>query len=830
MLNRSTSWGCGGGIALLDESGETFVFKTVAQSKLTKALKRLEKLFNLQAKGFSIAVDQVEMYHEVLTTGKAIYTPNTKQIISQMLPSSTSGLVKKAVEIFGNHGAIYCPLMRKDKVIGILNIAGPDLSEEDLPNIKAFANYLSIAIVNARLMDELKESKQNYKSLFVNLPIGLYRITPEGHFIMANPVFLEMFHVQDYQFLHGKMLSSQNIQPLHDRAKVLEQLKQDGEIIGLETAWETPDGQRVYYKENMKSSYDKDGKLLYFEGTIEDITEKKETELQIKKQLQEMRLLNQIAAAGASAENPEEFIARVTEIIAENLYTDHFGIALWDEDLHGLVVHASYRGLSATHQNKIFAPGEGIIGQVYQTGVPIYIHDVREHPSYLTTNPDLRSELCVPIKTRDQVLGVLNAEHVELDAFTPQDEMLFKIIADQLAISLERAQFINEIKNQAHQLTLLNEATLTTSRILEPDELINLIAQEIISLFNPDSFQISLFNEKRQRIEIAMAVEKGEINHANIGVKIPFSEGGLTALLRDTGETLQINNLENSPLLVGYKQMEAVMRGSWLGIPFVSGQQIIGALTVQYYEEKEFSKSQTLFLESLAAHAAIAINNGHLFNDIQRRFALNSQLAQLSEGLNQPQKLDEVINTIGESALSLSNAGRGAVFYRGYDETVECLWSKGVSEQYIQQVLSRLSEIPTSQVIDTREPVLTPNMHELPPDQPLRQIALAEGIQSSALWPLVYEGRTIAAFGCYRENPYICDDDEKEIMMVFARQAAAAIENARLLEAERTRRYEAEALYKTTTTLTSTLDIERVLSNILVELYRVVDYASASLQ
>ena len=822
--------GLRGGIALVDPQKEKLVFQSVAQPGRKKVLKTLERLIGVNSNGFAVPIDQVEVYHQVLTTGEAVYVSNTRKILTQVLPVSDQSLIARAVEAFGGDPAIYCPLIVRDEIIGLINVAGKDLTENDLSVMKAFANYLSTALSNTRLIEELKEKESVYRSFFSNLPIGIYRISKSGQFLMGNPVFLNQFGVEDFSQLEGHTMGDKYLKPMHDRAAVIQKLEEEGEIIGLETEWEDVHGERKFFKENIKGIFSPDDELLYYEGSFENISEKMRTEKTIQKQLDDLKLLNRIAASGAKATSTDDLLEEVTGIISENLFPKHMGALLWDESLGKLVVHPSYRGLPPKDYEKQFAPGEGITGTVYQTGKAARIGDTRDFPGYIPSKPGLRSELCVPIKAGDTILGVLNAEREEVDGFSQEEEILLTTIADQLATALEKAEFFEEVENQALQLSLLNEATLTTSRILEPRELINLIAKQIIDLFNPDSFLISLYNEPAKELEVALAVEKGQTNEATTGMKTPLSQGGLTSLVLETGSLLKIDDLENSPLLVGFKHLEPEMRGSWLGIPLVSGNHVVGARTIQYYSKKLIDKEQTQFLESLASHAAIAITNGKLFNDIHRRFELSNKLAVLSEEFSRPQTLSEVIEKIGKSALSLLNLEMGALYLRTGDSQAVCSWSEGLSDDYLNSVTKHIADLPGGSLLQNSEPILIPDVMNLSEDQLLRQLAEKEGLRSISLWPLVYEEKTIAAVGGYGREPNGWAEEETDAMMTFARQAALSIQNARLLESERNRRMEAEALYKTTTALTSTLDMNKVLDNILVELYRVVDYASASLQ
>ena len=666
--------GLRGGVSLLDDTKQKLIFQSIAQPGRGQVLSKLESIFGGSAKNYSMDIDQVDVYYQVIVTREAVYAPDTKKVIRQMLPISEESFIARVLEVFGRDPGIYCPLFIHDEIVGVLNVAGSDLTEADLPVFTAFANYVSAALTNLQLIEELKEKERNYRSFFNNLPIGIYRVSPEGHLLMANPVLLEQMNLTSQYIYEDIILGETGLKPLHDRAEVMKELKQTGQLIGLETEWENQHGEKVYFKENLKGFYDDHGELLYIEGSLENITERIKTIATIQKQLDDLLLLNQIAATSAGQMDVDTLLEQITEFVADKLSFEHFGALIWEPAAGLLRVHASYRGLSQENQNKVFLPGEGVIGTVFETGQALRIADVREHSGYIDSGLEMKSELCVPIKAGNRILGVLNAERKEIAGFSAEEEILLCTVADQLATALERTKYLGEVENQALRLTLLNEASMTTSRILDPKELIDLIASQIINLINPDSFRITLYHELTEELEIAMAVEKGVVDPSLTGLVIPVLQGGLTSLLLETGEVLQIEDLETSPLLIGFSQGRSQMKGSWVGIPLVSGQKVIGALTLQYYDRKVLDSDQTQFLESLASNAAIAITNGNLFAEIQTRFALSQHLAKLSEKLNQPQTERDVIEVIGESVISLLNLEIGAVFVPAKARSVKCAW------------------------------------------------------------------------------------------------------------------------------------------------------------
>ncbi|HKJ26075.1 MAG TPA: GAF domain-containing protein, partial [Anaerolineales bacterium] len=805
-----------GGLAILSQDGKKLRFQDFSQNNSSGQSHEFQSL------------DGYPSFQQVIQKAEAVFVESAEALAVSV---SKQG-INPQENVFRSLGAlpvVVYPLVDQTRPMGALYIAGEGLSAEDTGYLEVFSRTLSIALANIRLSQPLNQAnEETYFSLFENLPIGFFRVKPDGQFLLANSALLNIFGLKDFHGLNVTATKIGALTSVDDHTWVLDELVRTGQVFSRVTEWENEAGERVYLKENITAAFDRQGKLLYHEGSVEDITGQKHTEEKLTRQLDELILLNRVAAAGTSAATIDDFLEQVTQIISQTIYSEHVGVLLYDQLTKNLRVHPSYRGIAKEFHGREFGLGEGVVGEVFLKEKPLRIPDVRDYPSYVVSDPDLRSELCVPIKAGGRVLGVLNAERKKLDGFSDEDEILLTTIAGQMAAVLERAKFVTEVENKANQLSLLNQATLTTSRILEPDELIQLIAKQIMDLFNPDAFSITLFDDQTNEIEIAIAVEEGEIDREKSGVRIPFSQGGLTALLRDTGEVLQIDDLASSPLLVGYKDFASEMRGSWLGIPLVSGRKILGALTVQYYEKKEFEAEQTQFLGSLAAHASIAINNGRLFDDIQTRYHLNNQLAKLSEELNRPQTIQNVIETIGKSSLSLVQADMAAFYLRQEDGAI-CAWSHHLSSEYTDKVTQGLESVPGFQLLNSQTPILISDIRHLPEESYLRELAEAEGVVSIGLWPLVYEEKTIAALGCYRKEPYAYSEDENDVMMAFARQAAVSLENARLMELERSRRMEAEALYKTTLALTSSLDIDQVLSNILVELYRVIDYYVASL-
>ncbi len=168
------------------------------------------------------------------------------------------------------------------------------------------------------------------------------------------------------------------------------------------------------------------------------------------RQLEELRILNAVSAAGAAAIQEDSLLEQATQLVGTSLYPDNFGIMLVDEARGLLRVHHAYRGLPTGRLSReeeiTIQLGEGICGAVALTGEPRRIPDVTLEAAYLNVVPGMLSELCVPIKDGQRVIGVVNAESKKPAAFSAADERLLVTFASQLATAIVKVRLFEEVK------------------------------------------------------------------------------------------------------------------------------------------------------------------------------------------------------------------------------------------------------------------------------------------------------------------------------------------------------------------------------------------------
>jgi len=125
--------------------------------------------------------------------------------------------------------------------------------------------------------DALRDSEFRFRGLYENATIGIFRTQADGTILMANPTLIKMLGYNSFEDLVAATASDFYVNP-SERAAVIKKINSEGKIVGYESRWKTKSGDRIYVRESARLVRDDEGRALYMEGTIEDITEKKKFE------------------------------------------------------------------------------------------------------------------------------------------------------------------------------------------------------------------------------------------------------------------------------------------------------------------------------------------------------------------------------------------------------------------------------------------------------------------------------------------------------------------------------------------------------------------------
>jgi signal transduction histidine kinase len=273
--------------------------------------------------------------------------------------------------------------------------------------------------------------------------------------------------------------------------------------------------------------------------------------------------------------------------------------------------------------------GEGITGWVARAGKPARVGDVSKDPRYIMVQPNVRSELAVPLEVSGQVRGVLNVDSNRLNAFGSEDQELLQELALQAAKVIHNTWLYEQLRLKARLFESLVNVGQTINSTLNLDDALKIITREACQLMTGKMSSVLLLDDSREWLDLRASCGAGEayLNKPRLSV----AESLLGIVLRRK-KPIQIENVQTSSR---YQNVEIARREgliSLLSVPLVFGGQAIGALSVYTGKPHVFSNEEIRILFALADLSAIAIEKARLYErivDIEEQMRQNEKLSAL---------------------------------------------------------------------------------------------------------------------------------------------------------------------------------------------------------
>jgi putative methionine-R-sulfoxide reductase with GAF domain len=250
-----------------------------------------------------------------------------------------------------------------------------------------------------------------------------------------------------------------------------------------------------------------------------------------------------------------------------------------------------------------------IVTSVAQSGEEKVVDDITADPDYLKVIYSTRSEICVPILFRDEVIGVINVESAEISAFSGQDLELLRNFADQTALAIKIAE-LYEIRLK--QLEALFQTGNKIRSGLNFYETLQTIATEGLNAIGPEKriLYIQIYNSVNKDLEVK-CVEGSQNKNDYLGKKFSSDVGISGWVFKNQNSYLcsEVKSDEN------YFELNPDVR-SEICIPILFQQQVIGLINVESLKENDFGQNEIEILEGLANQAGVALQNTRLNEEL----------------------------------------------------------------------------------------------------------------------------------------------------------------------------------------------------------------------
>ena len=604
--------------------------------------------------------------------------------------------------------------------------------------------------------------------------------------------------VYDYDILTGAILWSASVQQLlgfslaemtggvdqwvdlihpDDRPAALDALDAAQQSLAnydVEYRYRRKDGEYLWVSDRGLFLPGPDGAAIRMLGLMADITRRKSLEAEARRSLQQrgyqVEITTQIAQEIAAAADLHSLFERVVTLVRQRLDYYHVQILRYDPAQQALVLAAGYGEIGAQMlaQGHRLAIGVGLIGTAAASGASVLRPSLAQDPDWRPNPllPETRGEIAVPIRLRQQLLGVLDVQSSQAAALGPDDQLLLEGLCGQIAVAIESTRLRTTMQERLQELAALQRLT----------------SQEGWQRYFAASGAINLLYDL---VDIETIGEASSVSAASATVSEVSSVSEVSAESAASPEEISQASIF-TPLMV---------RG-----------QAIGKIGVYQEPGRPVTAEEQLLIEQAAEQVAQALESARLFNQTQQALDQTRGLYASSARIIAASSLDEVLQAL---LYDPSLASLDQLIIERFDRPWTdqpptwmqnaAVWERsgGPSREPVGATYP-LADFPILRMLQPDRPLVVADCLTDPRiDDPTRRVLIHQlNIRGLVFWPLAIAGEWFGALAGQSAAPLAFTSDQIQQVSSLVGQAAAVIQGLRLQEDMRQRLQELTALQR----------------------------------
>jgi PAS domain S-box-containing protein len=378
-----------------------------------------------------------------------------------------------------------------------------------------------------------------------------------------------------------------------------------------------------------------------------------------------------VEAAGA-----RQLLSEIIHVLQELFSYPHCAILLVDDAEKQLFVVAAsgYREEVVRHF-RVAIGTEGITGWVAKHKRPLYVADVQKDPRYIEGIVNGRSEIAVPLLIGKKLIGVLDVEREEPDAFTRKDLKILSLFATQAAVAIQNARLYQQERKKTAQLSLINDVSRKMASTLDRDRLLPLLVRSIQRNFNYYHVMILL---KESADEVVMKAQAGAPSSLMAeGYRRKLGDG-IIGTVAQTGVSIIANDVSKDSRFARTRPDTKAE----LCVPVKIGKQLIGIINVESDQLNAFDGIDQEILEIIADQLANVIKNARIYQECkQTKDYLQKLIESSSDAITTADNLGRLIfwskgaeEIFGYKAKEVLGRYAASFYAMGREEARRIMW------------------------------------------------------------------------------------------------------------------------------------------------------------
>ena len=553
---------------------------------------------------------------------------------------------------------------------------------------------------------------------------------------------------------------------------------------------------------------------------------------EMTKKIDQLTALSQASQAVTASLELDQVLAEIVSLASEAVNSDYTSVVLVDETGN---MGRSVENLPGVPAIERRIRDEGLTSWIVRSGQTVIIDEIGKDgainsdlgegaPRFanpLIVEAGVKSVAGLPMMIRGNILGVLYLHSLQPAAFHSQQPLL-TTFANQAAIAIENAQLFNSLDQEKARLELLYRLSQRLPENLDTRDVAQRALDDLRAVLGalrgiafirePDS------NRLRLVAVSGYDAEPVEMLDERIGIQVGNGLAGWVAAQRQPALLDDVSENEHWIPILG---LDNRVRSA-LSVPLVSRDELQGVLSIYSEQVGFFNDGHRQIAESAAATVAATVANAQLYEQAQHRALEQETLREAVLALTTALDRDEVVKRILARLQEVVPYDSASVQLLKEDR-LEIVGGRGFRN--LPDLLGLSFPVdgdnPNSEVVRTRAPFIVE-------DAPAVYAGFQDGPDSQAVtrsWlgvPMLVGEHLVGMIALDKREPEFYTQEHARLAEAFAAQAAVAIENSRLFQAEREQRELSKALEEAAAAVNSTLHLEQVLDRILEQVEQVV--------
>ncbi|MBI3240843.1 MAG: GAF domain-containing protein [Chloroflexi bacterium] len=558
--------------------------------------------------------------------------------------------------------------------------------------------------------------------------------------------------------------------------------------------------------------------------------------LELNDRSQRLALLNRISTSLNTTLDFDRILEIAVREMSKALEISRVGAIIYDEGAGVGNVLAEFPVNRSAQTAIVTIPlaNNPLVDRLRETLAPVMIDDVlhtellAEQARQMLLQRRVKSALIVPLIAGGQLLGSLTVDQGERGRFQPGEIELAQTIANQTAVAIQNARLYDETQLRLSELSAINQVSRVITAATDLNELFASLPEQLGAMLNTQNLYLALYDPTRNLLTFPMFYDDGKLAEVT-----PHEPVGVSNYIIQTRQSL----LLTGDIGVKLEELGAIHTGdsrarSYLGVPMLAGDRVIGVLAVQDLKyENAFNAGHERILSTIASQLAVAIEKIRLLSETRQRSAELSALYDLGVTALQELDLHRLTNYLFDNVQRLLQVDSVSLtMLTDSDEMTVEMVERG--ERRGPSLLARTGNTFSEYVLNTQQPLMIGDLER-------DSTAVAIGYSTEAKYrawlgvPLIVRGAATGVLSVQSEQPYYFTESQLRLLSQVGNQMAIALDNARLFStvqtyaldlerrvAERTtdlekERDRVETLLRITNELSANLDLDRVLTRAL---------------